>query len=53
MRPCHMTRTPPMAVQYTGHVIQTESGDTACHWWEFWSHDTEVFIILSIISINY
>jgi len=23
-----------------------------CHWWEFWSRDAEVFIILSIISIK-
>ena len=23
-----------------------------CHWWEFWSLDTDIFIILSIISIK-
>ena len=23
-----------------------------CHWWEFWSHNTGIFIILSIISIK-
>ena len=23
-----------------------------CHWWEFWSRDMEVFIILSIIFIK-
>ena len=23
-----------------------------CHWWEFWSHVTDVFIILSIISVK-
>ena len=23
-----------------------------CHWWEFWSHDKDVFIILSIISVK-
>ena len=23
-----------------------------CHWREFWSHDTDVFVILSIISIK-
>ena len=24
-----------------------------CHWWEFWSRDTDVEIKLSIISIKY
>ena len=23
-----------------------------CHWWEFWSHGKDVFIILSIISVK-
>ena len=23
-----------------------------CHWWKFWSHDTDVTIILSILSIK-
>ncbi len=37
-----------MAAQYTGHVIMI----LHYHWWVFWSHDTDVFIILSIKSIK-
>jgi len=43
-----------MVVQYTGHMIKTETRDknNYYHWFKFWSCDLDVQIILSIISIK-
>ena len=54
IRPYHMTRTPTkwqcsiLVIWYRQrHMIIIH-----CHWWEFWSHDTDLYIILSIISFK-
>ena len=48
---------PPMAVQYIGHVIQTETCDDTiilhCHWRNFWTRDTDVYLTYIRFGIHW
>ena len=55
IRPEHVTITPTngsAVLMLRAFRLHHATSILHCHWREFWSHDTDVFVILSIISIK-